>query len=155
MNAKELAAAAALASAGLIAVGIAGHLDEVQKEAFVDDLTAEKNKVVMLERDARRSDGGWLFSADTFAVSLAKTAKGDEAYVMTAGAGSTWVVLDESPCVIPDCSTADGGWDDDHAPVDCVFQYPGESRRWRGCNVGAAVYSSGAACLPSACLESP
>lgn len=59
------------------------------------------------------------------------------------------------PCVIPDCSLPDGGWDD-NAVVDCRGTGPfgniGDgSPRWRGCNVTPAQFATGAACVPVEC----
>lgn len=155
MTAKELAtAAAAIALAGLVAIGAGEVRDAAQKDAFAAALQSERGGAIFASAgEAQYSDGGWKFAADTYDVVAVSTRDAGSGYAMRAGAGSTLVILDESPCVIPDCSD-DGKWDDQHAEVDCVFQYPGESRRWRGCNVGAKVYASGAACLPAACLES-
>ena len=63
------------------------------------------------------------------------------------------------PCVIPDCSLPDGGWDDEGPEVDCrgigPFGNPSDgSPRWRGCNVWSAAYSVGARCLPVECSVS-
>jgi hypothetical protein len=60
------------------------------------------------------------------------------------------------PCVIPDCSLPDGGWDDNGPEVDCrgigpFGQFPGGEPRWRGCNVGPAQFMAGAACIPVEC----
>ncbi len=59
------------------------------------------------------------------------------------------------PCVIPDCWESDGGWSDNHAPVDCLatgFMSPNDpAPGWRGCNVMEAVYSVGTACIPVEC----
>ena len=60
------------------------------------------------------------------------------------------------PCVIPDCSLPDGGWNDNGPEVDCrgigpFGQFPGGEPRWRGCNVGPAPFMTGAACLPVEC----
>ena len=66
-------------------------------------------------------------------------------YRVIAAAASKWVV--------PDCSTPDGGWDNDHAQVDClatgVLGRPDGGARWRGCNVLPRALSQGAACLDS------
>lgn len=155
MTAKEIAAvAAAAALLGLGAFGVSEVRDAAQKEAFVAALQAESGKAVFAtETEAQYSDGGWKFAADTFDVIAVSTRDAGSGFAMRAGAGSTLVILSDSPCVIPDCSTAEG-WDDNHEPVDCIFQYPGEQKRWRGCTVGAAKYALGAACLPTACLES-
>jgi hypothetical protein len=52
------------------------------------------------------------------------------------------------PCVIPDCSLSDGGWDDNGPPVDCYGKGPFGNQdgtpRWRGCNVTPAQFSSAA-----------
>lgn len=48
-----------------------------------------------------------------------------------------------SPSVIPDCREADGGWNDEHAPVDCVAL----DGTWRGCNVQARSQMKGTLCL--------
>lgn len=60
------------------------------------------------------------------------------------------------PCVIPDCSLSDGGWDDNGPEVDCrgigPFGNAGDgSPRWRGCNVTPASFATGAACIPVEC----
>jgi len=60
------------------------------------------------------------------------------------------------PCVIPDCSLSDGGWDDNGPEVDCLGvgpfgEFPGGEPRWRGCNVGPAQFMTGAACIPVEC----
>lgn len=60
------------------------------------------------------------------------------------------------PCVIPDCSLPDGGWNDDGPEVDCrgtgpFGMFPGGEPRWRGCNVGPSQYMTGAACIPVEC----
>lgn len=76
-----------------------------------------------------------------------------------AGDGSNFcgrlnrLMLVASPCMIPNCWLADGGWDD-ATQVDCKFGGPyagGGAPRWRGCNVGAAEYASGTQCLPVEC----
>jgi len=59
------------------------------------------------------------------------------------------------PCVIPDCSLPDGGWNDS-AVVDCrgtgpFGVQPGGAPRWRGCNVTPAQFSTGVACVPTEC----
>lgn len=147
MTARELASTAgALALAGLIAVGVDEVLDAQALEAKAVEVdraleakvVASADAVEVYESRMVRYDGGTAFVARG-------VDKGEDVLV----------VLEQTPCVIPDCSMPDGGWDDQHAPVDCLFQYPGEPQRWRGCNVGARVYSSGAACLPAACLEGP
>lgn len=53
------------------------------------------------------------------------------------------------PCVIPDCSLPDGGWDDNGPPVDCYGKgpfgtFPDGLPRWRGCNTTPAQFSSAA-----------
>lgn len=48
-----------------------------------------------------------------------------------------------SKYVIPDCRKPDGGWDDHHAPVDCVELDGG----WRGCNVALRSQRVGTQCL--------
>lgn len=48
-----------------------------------------------------------------------------------------------SKFVIPDCRNADGGWNDQHAPVACTSLDGG----WRGCNVMPRAQMTGAACL--------
>lgn len=48
-----------------------------------------------------------------------------------------------SKYVIPDCRRPDGGWDDHHAPVDCVELDGG----WRGCNVALRSQRVGTQCL--------
>ncbi len=59
------------------------------------------------------------------------------------------------PCVIPDCSLPDGGWNDDGPEVDCRGTGPFGTQdggpRWRGCNVTPASYATGAACIPVEC----
>lgn len=59
------------------------------------------------------------------------------------------------PCVIPDCSLPDGGWNDNGPEVDCRGTGPFGTQdggpRWRGCNVGAAQFMTGAACIPVEC----
>lgn len=59
------------------------------------------------------------------------------------------------PCVIPDCSLPDGGWDDNGPEVDCrgvgPFGTGDGGARWRGCNVGAVQWMTGAACIPTEC----
>lgn len=66
------------------------------------------------------------------------------------------------PCVIPDCSLPDGGWDDNGPPVDCygsgpLGTFPDGLPRWRGCNVGTTAFMSAAdggtptACIPVEC----
>jgi hypothetical protein len=60
------------------------------------------------------------------------------------------------PCVIPDCSLSDGGWDDNGPEVDCrgigpFGQFPGGEPRWRGCNVTPASFATGSACIPVEC----
>lgn len=56
-----------------------------------------------------------------------------------------------SKFVIPDCRRADGGWDSDHAPVDCVATgfkgYLDGGPRWNGCNTLERVFSAGSQCL--------
>lgn len=51
--------------------------------------------------------------------------------------------------VIPDCSV-DGGWDTNHAPVDCL-----RNGEWRGCNVFPRSEATGTQCLvaPSNVVE--
>lgn len=48
-----------------------------------------------------------------------------------------------SKFVIPDCRGTDGGWVDNHAPVDCTELDGG----WRGCNVGLRAQRRGTQCL--------
>lgn len=59
------------------------------------------------------------------------------------------------PCVIPDCSRPDGGWDDNGPEVDCrgigPFGISDGGPRWRGCNVTPASFATGAACIPVEC----
>lgn len=59
------------------------------------------------------------------------------------------------PCVIPDCSLSDGGWDDNGPEVDCrgtgPFGISDGGPRWRGCNVTPASFATGAACIPVEC----
>lgn len=59
------------------------------------------------------------------------------------------------PCVIPDCSLPDGGWNDDGPEVACYgtgpFGTEDGGARWRGCNVTPATYATGAACIPVEC----
>lgn len=60
------------------------------------------------------------------------------------------------PCVIPDCSLSDGGWDDSGPEVDCrgtgpFGNSPSGTPRWRGCNVTPAAFATGAACIPVEC----
>ena len=59
------------------------------------------------------------------------------------------------PCVIPDCSLPDGGWDDNGPEVDCrgtgPFGISDGGPRWRGCSVWSAAYATGAACIPVEC----
>jgi hypothetical protein len=59
------------------------------------------------------------------------------------------------PCVIPDCSLPDGGWDDNGPEVDCRGIGPcglqDGGPRWRGCNVSPASFATGAACIPVEC----
>lgn len=59
------------------------------------------------------------------------------------------------PCVIPDCSLVDGGWDDNGPEVDCrgigPFGISDGGPRWRGCNVTPASFATGAACIPVEC----
>lgn len=49
--------------------------------------------------------------------------------------------------VIPDCRGSDGGWVDDHAPVDCLRRTEDGGSRWAGCNVMPRSESVGASCL--------
>lgn len=62
------------------------------------------------------------------------------------------------PCVIPDCSLSDGGWDDNGPEVDCrgtgPFGISDGGPRWRGCNVWNASFATGSACLPVECSVS-
>jgi len=59
------------------------------------------------------------------------------------------------PCVIPDCSLSDGGWDDNGPEVDCrgtgPFGISDGGPRWRGCNVTPATFATGSACIPVEC----
>ena len=69
--------------------------------------------------------------------------------------GLNRLALVPSPCMLPNCFTlADGGWDD-NAVVDCrfggIYAEQDGGPHYRGCNVGAAAYSIGAACLPVEC----
>jgi hypothetical protein len=59
-------------------------------------------------------------------------------------------------CVIPDCRDRllPSGWDEQHAPVDCLAVGPyamGGPPRWRGCAVMAAEYAVGTECLQARC----
>lgn len=53
--------------------------------------------------------------------------------------------------VIPDCRNSDGGWDKNHAPVNCgatgAFGLPDGGPRWAGCNVLPRTNAVGPACL--------
>lgn len=53
------------------------------------------------------------------------------------------VMRGSSTHVIPDCREADGGWNDQHAPVDCTTFDGG----WRGCNVLPRSAMTGTRCL--------
>jgi hypothetical protein len=69
-------------------------------------------------------------------------------FLVTADAGTE--------CVIPDCRNRllPSGWDEQHAPVDCLAGGPysaGGPPRWRGCSVMAAEFAVGAECLPARC----
>lgn len=59
------------------------------------------------------------------------------------------------PCVIPDCSLPDGGWNDDGPEVACrgigPFGTEDGGPRWRGCNTMPASFATGAACIPVEC----
>lgn len=66
------------------------------------------------------------------------------------------------PCVIPDCRTSDGGWDDNAgdpghlAAPDCQALTPPfgggtPAPRWSGCNVFEASRAVGTACIPVEC----
>lgn len=97
----------------------------------------------------------------------AKTAAATAA-LLGAAVGSTYVGLDEShdayvltavdagsECVVPDCRGW-GGWDERHAPVDCLgIGVMGEADggpRWNGCVSQPRAYMTGGQCLPSACV---
>jgi hypothetical protein len=59
-------------------------------------------------------------------------------------------------CAIPDCRSSlhVDGWDERHAPVDCLAGGPysrGGPPVWRGCSVFAAEFAVGSECLPSRC----
>jgi hypothetical protein len=54
--------------------------------------------------------------------------------------------------VIPDCREADGGWNDNHAPVDCLGTgqfgaWDSGAPEWRGCGVLPRALSTGTQCL--------
>jgi hypothetical protein len=56
--------------------------------------------------------------------------------------------------VIPDCRSRlqPTGWDERHAPVDCLASGPyarGGPPVWRGCSVFRAEYALGSECLPA------
>ena len=66
------------------------------------------------------------------------------------------------PCVIPDCRTSDGGWDDhlgdpghDPAPNCQALVSPPEggpaTPRWAGCNTMSNSIATGTACIPVEC----
>ena len=59
------------------------------------------------------------------------------------------------PCVIPDCSLPDGGWNDDGPEVACrgigPFGTEDGGPRRRGCNTMPASFATGAACIPVEC----
>ena len=58
-------------------------------------------------------------------------------------------VRSASRYVIPDCRGLDGGWVDNHAPVDCLRRghAPDGGYGWAGCNVIARNQSAGSRCL--------
>ena len=61
------------------------------------------------------------------------------------------------PCVIPDCSLPDGGWDDNGPPVDCYgagpFGNTNGTPRWNGCNVRPTAFVTAAdGGVPSQCV---
>lgn len=64
------------------------------------------------------------------------------------------IKLMEPKCVMPNCWTADGGWDD-NAEVDCMWRGPDLSgatvTRWNGCNVMPKANAVGNACVPTNC----
>lgn len=150
MTPKELAATVtALAALGLIAVGVEKGLDDAAKVERAEKVALELKADVYAEKDLPTKARVEAFEASLVAFD------GGSAFVAPVDiedGGKAYVALDESPCVIPDCTDEDGGWDNNHAPVDCVFQYPGEPQRWRGCNVGARIYASGTQCVEAACL---
>jgi hypothetical protein len=63
-------------------------------------------------------------------------------------------VRSASSHVIPDCKGTDGGWVDDHAPVDCLrLGYAADGGYgWAGCNV---LRRADARPGSTACLDSP
>jgi hypothetical protein len=65
-------------------------------------------------------------------------------------AAATPIRVETPTCRVPDCRTADGGWDEAHAPVDCLSSLGG-APAWRGCNVIPSAYASGAQCVPVEC----
>lgn len=77
-----------------------------------------------------------------------------------AGDGSNFcgrlnrLMLVSSPCMIPNCWLADGGWDAT-AVVDCnwigMYQRGSPTPVYRGCTSGEAQYAIGTACLPVEC----
>jgi len=58
-------------------------------------------------------------------------------------------VRSASSHVIPDCRSPDGGWDDNHAPVDCLRRTEDGGTRWAGCNIIRRSEASGTQCLDS------
>lgn len=64
------------------------------------------------------------------------------------------IKLMEPACVMPNCWTADGGWND-NAEVDCQWRGPDLSgatmTRWNGCNVMPKANAVGNACVPTNC----
>lgn len=60
------------------------------------------------------------------------------------------VTLATPECVIPDCWTSDGGWDDS-AVVNCTQRLGDGGHRYGGCNVFRASIADGGRCVPSSC----
>jgi hypothetical protein len=60
-------------------------------------------------------------------------------------------VRSASHFVIPDCRNTDGGWNDNHAPVDCLAAGArgllDGGPRWFGCNVLPRASATGTQCL--------
>lgn len=60
------------------------------------------------------------------------------------------VALATPECVIPNCWTSDGGWNDS-AVVNCTQRLEDGGHRYGGCNVFRASIADGGRCVPSSC----
>lgn len=158
MNTQLRTALAVVALAGLglgVAVEAPKVLDAADLSADVDALAAKTKRAVRLV-DAGRD-------APDLQVRMYRVEKGvlSDGIIFAAevetDAGVELVAYPESPCVIPDCSSSDGGWDDNGPQVDCLpsgpYGLPDGGPRWGGCNVMPRAYAVGTACLPSACAH--